>query len=170
MAVPTTEYIEPGVVEAYFVPTIASTALIPTAAEVTAGTRLSTVNGGLIGAGLEGFSITTQFAKKSILADNIELNVPGMDQIADSTLRFNRIPTSAESAKKTALAKGASGYLLIFGQGIAGTAPAAGDKADVWPGTSGGANDDHGGGGGELARWHAAWGATQRPAKLVTLT
>ena len=170
MPVATSEYIYPGFLEAYFVPTIASSALIPTAVEVNAGTRLTTVNGGLLPDGLQGFSFKTQWVKKRIMADAIELNIPGPDQLADSTLVFNRIPTTAESAKKTALAKAANGFLVIFGQGIAGASPAAGDKCDVWPGTSGGPNDTFTGGLAEAARWEVGWGASQRPVKAVTLT
>jgi hypothetical protein len=169
MPLATSEHILPGYLRAWFVASIASGTLAPTVAELTGGTELTTEDGGLLPDGLDGFRYVSQFVEKKIMKDNIRLKKPGADQLEDATLKFNSHPSTPESTKKTALAKGADGYIVIAKDGTAGANPAAGEKVAVWPGTSAGPVDTYAGGYDELASWECGWGGSKRPVQSIAI-
>jgi hypothetical protein len=119
-------FMRKGTTRLYMVPTIASAALIPTAAEVNAGTRLDTQV-----AELSGFTFANNPISTPDMSTSFVSQVPGEDATEDSSMTFYEDKVS--NPIRTALAKGTNGYVVIFPAGIAGATPAAGDKCDVWP-------------------------------------
>lgn len=119
-------FMRKGKTRFYFVPTIASATLIPTAAEVTAGTRLD-----LQLNEVNGFTFANSPIDAPDMATTFVAKVSGEDTTEDSNLVFYEDDTT--NPISTALAKGTNGYIVIFYKGIAAASPAAGDKADVWP-------------------------------------
>ena len=75
------------------------------------------------------------FSNNPIAAPNMSTtfvsSVAGEDTTEDSNLVFYEDDTT--NTISTAQAKGTSGFIVIFYKGIAGAAPAASDKCDVWP-------------------------------------
>ena len=115
-----------GITRFYFVPTIASGSLVPTAAEVNAGTRLDTqINE------VSGFSFGNNPINAPDMSSAFVSQVAGEDTTDESSLTFYEDTVS--NPISTTLAKGTLGYIVIFKAGTAGATPAAGDKADVWP-------------------------------------
>lgn len=119
-------FMRKGITRVYWVPTIASATLVPTTAEVTAGTRLDTQI-----AEFNGFSFANNPIQVPDMSTAFVSNIAGEDSVADSSLTFYEDKTS--NPIYTLLAKGTNGYVVIFPLGIAGVNPAAADKADVWP-------------------------------------
>lgn len=145
-----------------FVPTIASTSLIPTAAEVTAGTDLT----GNV-AGVAGFSFSNSPIPVPDMSAVFTGSIPGEDAGADSSLTFYEDTTT--NTLQTTLAKGVGGYIVVFFAGTAGANPAAGDKCEVWPIISTGpareyllSNDP--------ARWTAQFALSAPPNFSATVT
>lgn len=158
-----------GITKFWFVPTIASAALIPTAAEVNAGTHL-TVKASPTDESLKdvhGFAFANTPIDTPDVADAFTGNIPGEDKVAASSLDFYEGKTS--NPIKTALAKGTKGYIVIFSGGIAGATPAAADKADVWPVTCTGPRRNYSAGN-EAASWTTEFAMTGAPGQDVTLT
>lgn len=119
-------FMRKGKTKFYFVPTIASASLVPTAAEVIAGTRLDSQL-----AEVNGFTFSNNPIPVPDMATKFQSQIPGEDSTEDSSLVFYEDDTT--NTIMTALAQGAVGYIVIFPAGTAGAAPAAADKADVWP-------------------------------------
>jgi hypothetical protein len=119
-------FMQKGTTRFYFLPTVASVTLAPTAAEVTAGTRLDTQLGEV-----NGFSFSNNPITTPDMANTFVPSIPGEETADDSSLKFYEDKTT--NPIRTALAKGIVGYVAIFYSGIAGAAPAAADKCDVWP-------------------------------------
>lgn len=124
---PAVRYMRKGVTKLFFVPTIASAVLVPTAAEVNAGVSLSPQL-----ATLGGFSFANQPITVPDMDNTFEAKIPGQDAADDSNLTFYELKGGSNPIY-TALPKGAVGYVVIFPVGIAGATPAAADVADVWP-------------------------------------
>lgn len=119
-------FMRKGTTRFYFVPTIGSATLAPTAAEVTAGTRLDTQL-----ATIQGFTFSNSPIQTPDMATTFVSQIGGEDAAEDSSLDFYEDKTS--NPISTALAKGTAGYVVIFPRGVAGSVPAAADKCDVWP-------------------------------------
>jgi hypothetical protein len=119
-------FMRKGITRFYWVPTIASASLIPTTAEVTAGTRL---DGQL--AEVNGFSFENNPIQTPDMSTAFVSQIAGEDATEDSSLTFYEDLTS--NPNSTVLAKGTNGYVVIVPRGTAGATPAAGDKSDVWP-------------------------------------
>jgi len=119
-------FMRKGITRFYFVPTIASATLVPTTAEVTAGTRLDTQL-----ADVNGFRYSNNPINVPDMSSTFVANIPGEDSVEASNLTFYEDKTT--NAIKTAQPKATTGYIVIFYSGIAGASPAIGDKADVWP-------------------------------------
>lgn len=119
------KFIRRGKTKVFWVPTIASAALIPTAVEVNAGTNMSTTV-----AGFEGFSFANSPIEVPDLSTAFTGTVPGEDKAEDSALVMYEDDTT--NALQTTLAKGTTGYVVFFPTGTAGASPAAADKAEVW--------------------------------------
>lgn len=99
-----------GVTRIYFVPTIASTSLIPTDAEITAGTDYTAqINA------IDGFSLENTPIETPDMASTFVSKIGGDDSAADSSLTFYE--DSTDDAIETDLAKGTSGYIVIFSKG-----------------------------------------------------
>lgn len=167
MATPVIEHIEAGLIRVFHVTTVAAFPAL-TAAEVTAGTELTTTTSGGLKA-LEGFDFQNEGAPVQSLGDNFEGKVIGMDRAGTPTLRFNRAGHVIDGVFRTALAKGSAGHLVIFYEGTAGANPAAGDRVEIWKGRSSGPVRDHPSGN-EVATWHTSWSVPVRPVQDVTLT
>lgn len=110
----------------WFVPSIASATLVPTTAEVNAGTHLTPQL-----AEVNGFAFANQPIDVPDMNQAFVPKISGHDQTDDSNLSFYEDKTS--NPIYTAQAKGTAGYIVIFPRGIAGATPAAADVADVWP-------------------------------------
>lgn len=151
-----------GKTKVYFVPTIASAALVPTTAEVTGGTALTPSV-----ADLSGFAFTNSPIPTPDLVSTFTGNIPGEDTAADSTITFYEDTTT--NTLQTTLAKGVSGYIVIFPVGTAGANPAAGDKAEVWPIQSTGPTREYSMGN-DPARWSVKFAMMAAPNFSATLT
>lgn len=156
MPIADVRFIRPGVSKVYFVPTIASLAAM-TAAEAGAGTDLTpTISD------VTGFSYKNAPVDTPDWSDNFVSKITGFDQAADSELKVYEKRTT--NTGRTTLAKGVSGYLVIYFRGLAGSSPAAADKYDAWPVISAGTPREYGSGP-TAAKWSAALIPTARPAE-----
>lgn len=151
-----------GKTKVFWVPTIASATLIPTAAEVNAGSNMSTAI-----ADIAGFSFSNSPIPVPNLASTFTGNIPGEDTAEDSTLTIYEDTTT--NTLQTTLAKGVSGYIVIFFAGTAGALPAAGDKAEVWPVQCTGPAREYSMGN-DPARWMSKFAMTAPPNFSATLT
>jgi hypothetical protein len=113
-----------GTTKIYYLPTIASTSLLPTSAEITAGTDYTQqVNA------IDGWSLENQPIETPDMASTFVSKIGGDDSAADSSLTFYEDSTLDDV--ETDLAKGTSGYIVIFSKG-----KTAGTKGmDVFPTT-----------------------------------
>lgn len=155
-------FMRKGITRVYWVPTIASATLVPTTAEVTAGTRLDTQI-----AELNGFAFQNSPIKTPDMANTFVSSISGEDGSEDSNLVFYEDKTS--NPIYTVLAKGTNGYVVIYPTGIAGAAPAAGDKADVWP-SQVASNARQYTAGNEAAQYQVTFAATATPGLDKTQT
>jgi hypothetical protein len=111
-----------GTSKFYFLPTIAATTLIPTAAEITAGTDYSSQI-----TAIDGFSIENTPIDTPDMASTFVSKIGGDDSAADSS--WTMYEDSTLDDIETELAKGTSGYVVIFSKGMT-----AGNKGmDVFP-------------------------------------
>lgn len=111
-----------GTTKIFFLPTIASTALLPTSAEITAGTEYTQQINAIDGWSLENSPIETPD-----MASTFVSKIGGDDSAADSSLTFYE--DSALDDIETDLAKGTSGFIVIFSKGNAASAKGM----DVFP-------------------------------------
>jgi hypothetical protein len=111
-----------GVTKIYYVPTIAATTLIPTTAEITAGTDWTQHIHSIDGWNLENSPIETPDMASTFVG-----KIDGDDSAPDSSLGFYE--DSVTDDVETDLAKGTVGYVIIFSKGK--TAAAKG--MDVFP-------------------------------------
>jgi len=155
-------FLRRGTTRFYWVPTIASAALVPTTAEVTAGTRLdSQLNE------VAGFTFGNNPINAPDFLTTFVGQVAGEDTSEDSSLTFYE--DTVTNPIRTLLAKGASGYIFILKAGTAGANPAAGDKGDTWP-VSVGSNAPIYTADNETAKYMVRFINTARPAADVTMT
>lgn len=158
----TVPFFRRGTTKVFVVPTVASAALIPTAAETNAGTDISASI-----TAMDGFTFSNEPIKTPNLSNTFDPSIPGVDSADDPKFTFNELLSG--NTLQTTLAKGTVTHLVIFFAGIAGAIPAAADKAEVWKVISTGPSRDY-----SLDSKAAAWMAnmtpTVRPAFSVTLT
>ena len=119
-------FMRKGTTKVYYVPTIASL-VAATAIEIGAGTPLHPEL-----AEINGFNFENQTIDTPDMANTLVSKIPGEDTLEDGSMGFYEAKTGTDTIK-AALAKGASGYIVIFYRGIAGASPAAADKYEVWP-------------------------------------
>lgn len=111
-----------GTTKIYYLPTIAATTLIPTSTEIAGGTDYTP----LITA-IDGWSLENQPIETPDMASTFVSKIGGDDSAADSSLTFYEDLTADDI--ETDLAKGTSGYIVIFSKG-----KATGNKGmDVFP-------------------------------------
>ena len=111
-----------GTIKIKFVPSIASTALLPTRAEISAGTDLTDGVHSIDGWTLENQPIETPDMGTTFVA-----KIDGDDSAADSSLGFYEDNTLDDI--ETDLAKGTAGFIVFFSKG---DVPAA-KGMDVYP-------------------------------------
>lgn len=144
-----------GRTKVYWVPTIAATTLIPTVAEVTAGTNMSKDI-----ADMSGFEFENSPINTPDLDSTFTSTIPGEDQASNPSLTFYEKKTT--NTLQATVAKGTSGFLVIFFKGLAGAAPAVADEAEVWPVTSTGPRREYSMGN-DPARWMAGFAPSDPP-------
>jgi len=99
-----------GTTQIHFVPTIAATTLIPTAAEITAGTDYTAqINA------IDGFTLENTPIETPDMASTFVSKIGGDDSAADSSLTFYEDSTLDDI--ETDLAKGTSGFIVIMSKG-----------------------------------------------------
>lgn len=111
-----------GTTKIKFLPTIASTALLPTRAEITAGNDLTD---GIHS--IDGWSLANQPINTPDMGTTFVPKIDGDDEAADSSLGFYEDNTLDDI--ETDLAKGTVGYMCIFSKGDV----AAAKGLDVFP-------------------------------------
>lgn len=133
----------------------------PKVTETTAGTQIVNV------ADMTGFTYSNSPIATPDLDDTFDSQIPGVDAAEDSVLTIYEPKTGTDTIITT-LAKGTTGFALIFYRGIAGAAPAIGDKCETWPVTSTGPARIYGmdavG-----ARWRTTLTANSRPNINATM-
>ncbi|RSS43827.1 hypothetical protein [Streptomyces sp. WAC08241] len=140
-----------------FAPTIASTAYIPTRAELSSATKLTKAI-----AAVDGFTLENQTIDTPDLESTFTSKIQGEDQASDSTLTFYEDDT--DSVLEAALAKGTSGYIIILRKGdVPGS-----NSMDVYPVTVASKSStitvDN-----ESAKWMAKFVITDTPALDVAV-
>lgn len=155
-------FMRKGKTRFYWVPTIASATLVPTAAEVNAGSRLDTQL-----AEVSGFTFSNNPIAVPDMSTAFVSQIPGEDATEDSSLTFYEDDTT--NSIMTTLSKGSKGYVVIFPAGTAAATPAAGDKADVWPAQVS-SNARQYTADNESAKYQVNFAATSEPAFNKTLT
>jgi hypothetical protein len=118
-------FMRKGKSKIFWVLTIANLSA-PTAAEVNAGTRIDTEL-----AEINGFTFANSPIDVPDMSTAFVSKIPGEDTVTDSNMTFYEQSTT--NPISTALAKGATGNVVIFYNGTAGALPAAADKCEVWP-------------------------------------
>ncbi|TXS39690.1 hypothetical protein [Streptomyces sp. t39] len=141
-----------GVTKILFADTVASTAYIPTRAEITGATALTKAI-----ASVEGFSLENQEIETPDLESTFTSKIPGDDQAADSSLTFYE--DDAEDTLEEALAKGTTGFIIILRKGDVPTSK----SMDVYPvrvaSKSAAITVDN-----EAAKWMVKFSITDTPA------
>lgn len=152
-----------GTAKVYWVTTMANFATgAMTAAEVTAGVILTPQI-----AEMNGFSFSNNPISTPDMDTRFVSQVSGEDTAEASNLVMYELKGGAD-AIKTALAKDATGYLVIAYAGIAGAAAASGDKVEVWPSVIS-SNVRRYTAGNEAAQYQANFAISLAP-KEITLT
>lgn len=111
-----------------FAPAVAGVS--PTRAEITASTDLSAQV-----TALSGWQFSNKRIATPILSSSYTLQIDGPDEVGDSSLTF--LDDNSGTTARTTLAKGTSGFILIFPYGDVPT-----KRCEVWPVKSTGANDE----------------------------
>ncbi|MEU6054234.1 hypothetical protein ABZ829_27910 [Streptomyces xanthochromogenes] len=111
-----------GITRILFATTIASTAYLPTRAEITGATKLTKSI-----AAVDGFSLENKTIDTPDLASKFTSKIAGDDEAADSSLTFYE--DDIDDALETALAKGTAGFIIILRKG---DVPAS-NSMDVYP-------------------------------------
>lgn len=124
----TVRFMQKGTSKFHFVPTIAATTNIPTAAEVTAGDDITPDI-----AEISGFNFTNDPIETPDIDNTFAPSIPGQDKADSSSMTYYDRLGLANNPAKTLMPKGTIGFIVIFPYGTAGANPAAGDECDVWP-------------------------------------
>jgi hypothetical protein len=111
-----------GVTQIKFLPTVASSSLLPTRAEITGGTEYTAQI-----AAIDGWSLENQPIETPDMASTFVSKIGGDDSAADSSITFYEDSTLDDV--ETDLAKGTSGYMAIFSKGDVASAKGL----DVFP-------------------------------------
>lgn len=110
-----------GVTKVRFLPAVAAATLVPTRAEITAGTDLSTLL-----AAIDGWELQNNPIPTPDMADAFTGNIPGEDTASDSSLTF--YDDDASTTKRTTLAKGTAGFIYVMPYG-----DVSGKRAETFP-------------------------------------
>jgi hypothetical protein len=119
-----------------FAPSISNISA-PTVPEIDAGTVLtepgSTDSAGI--AAVSGFAMSNAPIGVPDAASTFDKQIPGIDSTESSSITF--YDDDASSTKRTALAKGTSGFIIRMPYGSG-----SGKRCEVWPVRTTGVNDD----------------------------
>lgn len=154
-------FMRKGKMKVYFATTIASTTTAPTVAELTAATHLTPQIGEM-----NGFTFSNSPIQTPDMDTKFVSQIPGEDSTEDSSLVFYEL--DGTNPIKAALAKDTDGYVVIFPAGLAGSAPAAGDKCEVWPVTVS-SNSRRYTNGNEAGMYEVKFACTEEPAIDVSV-
>jgi len=116
-------FIRRGKAKFYFLPTVASPTLIPTAAEITAGIDITKQVADLSGWRRTGSSVNTPDMGSDFVS-----NISGEKTVEASSFTFYADDTQAVNSLKTAMAEDTVGFVYICGSGRA-----TGKEADTFP-------------------------------------
>lgn len=119
------KFLRRGNTKVYFLPTIASTTLAPTVAEINAGTLLSIVNGPNELADIDGFRRQSNFIDTPHFGSRQTPKIPGEIEAPDSSLTFYEDDTT--NPVSTVLPQDQLGFIVL------GKSVAAAAKVDVFP-------------------------------------
>jgi hypothetical protein len=148
-------YFRRGKSKILFLPAVANKAA-PTRTEITAGTSLTPQT-----AEIADF----QFANSPIATPDMDTtfttSIPGEDTVGTPTITF--YDDDAASTIRTALTKGAKGFILLMPYGDVPT-----KRAEVWPVESTGVNDEWSAGN-DPARYAVAFAVTGAPTQNATV-
>jgi hypothetical protein len=103
-------FIRPGVTKYFFLPAVAAATLIPTRAEVTAGTDLSKHI-----ADVNGWMLQNQNVETPDMASKFTSKIPGKDEAPDSSFTFYEYKDVATI--ETLLPKETAGFVVIMRKG-----------------------------------------------------
>jgi len=163
MTVATQRFMRKGVTKFYFVTAIAA---FPTVShtEAIAGVdvtpQLATITG---------FNFANTPIKTPNMKDVFTPEIPGEDTAAASSLEFYELKGGTTEPIHDALPKNATGWILAFAEGLAGGAPALGDRCDAWPVTVS-ANSRQYNAGNQAAMYKVDFSITAPPALDTVLT
>ncbi|MFD4397201.1 hypothetical protein [Kitasatospora sp. NPDC058478] len=107
---PVDKYTRRGTSIFLFVPTITAQTMIPTRAELTAGTNLSAAI-----AEVDGWTYESQAIETPDMSDTFDSSIPGSDKAKDSGLTFYE--DSSTNTLEELLKKGTAGYVVILRKG-----------------------------------------------------
>lgn len=107
---PVKKYMRRGTSKFYFVPTIANTNMIPTRAELSAGTEFAEYI-----AAMDGWTVTNNEIETPNMADTYDSTIPGSDKADQSSFTFYEDEVDADL--ETTFAKGTTGYVVILRKG-----------------------------------------------------
>ncbi len=116
-------FIRRGKAKFFFLPTVAAANLVPTAAEITAGTDLTGRIADLSGWRRVGSSVSTPDMGSDFVS-----NISGERTVEESSFTFWADDATATEALKTAMPEDQVGFIYICGSGRA-----AGKEADTFP-------------------------------------
>lgn len=119
---PVKKYMRRGTSKFYFVPTIAATTMIPTRAELSAGTQFTSHI-----AAMDGWTVANQEIDTPDMADTYDSTIPGSDKADSSSFTFYEDEEDADLEET--FAKGTVGYVVILRKGDI----PANNSMDVFP-------------------------------------
>lgn len=118
-------FFQPGNVGVLFLPTIVAANLVPTAAEVTAGTDVTRELDDW-----SGWTVSTAFLETKDASTVLRPQLAGAVTFEGSSMTFNGSKNGTDA--RTVFTRGQSGYIIIGDAGVQ-----TGKKADVYPVTVG---------------------------------
>lgn len=151
----TTRYFDADITKVYFLPAIASSSLVPTRTEMTAGTDLTTEIADLAGWKLEAGEISTPGMT------TFDGNIPGKLKADGCSLTFYADKTGVDV--RATLPRGTSGFIMFCDGG-----DVAGYKADVFP-VRVRSNGKMRSAGEDAKRIEVPFSVTRTPAENVTI-
>ena len=107
---PVKKYMRRGTSKFFFVPTIAASNMIPTRAELGAGTEFSEYI-----AAMDGWTVTNNEIETPNMADTYDSTIPGSDKADQSSFTFYE--DEEEADLEQTFAKGTTGYVVILRKG-----------------------------------------------------
>lgn len=139
-----------GFSKVHFLPAVAGVS--PTRPEITAGTDLTPQL-----TAMAGFQLSNSPIPTPNLAEKFTSQIEGEDTVADSSITF--LDDDTVSTIRTALAKGTSGFIVLFPYGDVPT-----KRCEVWAITSTGVNDEWSVGN-DPARFAVGFAVTKTPTQ-----